>query len=516
MSTFFVKRTVAGSYVVDDLGLTIPNGVEKDLALSFDLQTLSQSADLAAALTSGALLRTVSAGGAVIPSGEAFNDNDLPAHIDQPYAHHPHANKAVIDGITDAGSGIIISAAERSKLGGIEAGATGDQTPAEILSALQGLSQPLALGVTNVSGATAAQLRDRNTHTGTQTAATISDFATAADARITAQKGAASGLATLDGAGKIPTAQIPASALPTFTVVANAAARLALTVQEGDEAYQSDDGSQWVYGTSSWFQRPVASGDVIGPGSATADAIVLFNGTTGKIIKNGGVLLSALVPTSRQVIGGNGLTGTGALTGDVTLNVGATDASIDVGVDGVRVGVLQTDAQHGDLGGGTLHALAVAGGAAGFISGADQLKLNGITAGGEPSRLRQTPFAELLANTTTTQVGWVSSLCSQPLTIAAGSALLIQFTASLSNATANQQVYVRIQVDGVTVRGAGARAVAVSQPFGVAMTLKHTGLAPGAHTVTVQWRVSGGTAQCRPVAAPDQEFASLLLTEVTA
>ncbi len=49
----------------------------------------------------------------------------------------------------------------------------------------------------------------RSNHTGTQTASTISDFSTAADARITAQKGAANGLATLDSSGLVPSGQLP-------------------------------------------------------------------------------------------------------------------------------------------------------------------------------------------------------------------------------------------------------------------------------------------------------------------
>lgn len=53
----------------------------------------------------------------------------------------------------------------------------------------------------------------RGNHTGTQLAATISDFNTAADARITAQKGAANGLATLDATSKIPLSQMPSSML---------------------------------------------------------------------------------------------------------------------------------------------------------------------------------------------------------------------------------------------------------------------------------------------------------------
>lgn len=55
--------------------------------------------------------------------------------------------------------------------------------------------------------------RARANHTGTQVAATISDFATAADARITAQKGVALGLATLDASGRLPAAQLTVSAI---------------------------------------------------------------------------------------------------------------------------------------------------------------------------------------------------------------------------------------------------------------------------------------------------------------
>lgn len=71
-----------------------------------------------------------------------------------------------------------------------------------------------------------------------------------------AEKGVAGGVATLDVGAKIPASQIPAVALPQVFVVANTAARLALTVQEGDEAIQTDDGSHWLYDGSTWFERP--------------------------------------------------------------------------------------------------------------------------------------------------------------------------------------------------------------------------------------------------------------------
>jgi len=68
-----------------------------------------------------------------------------------------------------------------------------------------------------------------------------------------------------------------------------------------------------------------------------------------------------------------------------TFNVVAGDGSIDVGASSIAVGVLQTDAQHGVRGGGTQHAVAVASGAAGFMSGADKALLDGLVAGAVPS-----------------------------------------------------------------------------------------------------------------------------------
>ena len=68
-----------------------------------------------------------------------------------------------------------------------------------------------------------------------------------------------------------------------------------------------------------------------------------------------------------QIIAGTALSKSGN-----TLNVVAdADGSITLSA-GVKVGVLATDAQHGNRGGGGIHALAVAGGAAGFMSGTDK------------------------------------------------------------------------------------------------------------------------------------------------
>lgn len=68
---------------------------------------------------------------------EVSNNTDVAANTTN---RHAHSNKSTLDNITDEGSGIIISAAERTKLSGIETGATADQTGAEIKAAYEGES----------------------------------------------------------------------------------------------------------------------------------------------------------------------------------------------------------------------------------------------------------------------------------------------------------------------------------------------------------------------------------------
>lgn len=62
-------------------------------------------------------------------------------------------------------------------------------------------------------------------------------------------------------------------------------------------------------------------GAVTGPTSSVDGRVPVFNGASGKNLKDGGVALSSLVQTSRKVIAGNGLSGGGTLGADVTLNV---------------------------------------------------------------------------------------------------------------------------------------------------------------------------------------------------
>jgi len=70
------------------------------------------------------------------------------------------------------------------------------------------------------------------------------------------QKAASNGVCPLDGGLFVPEVHLPDSFKPQVYNVANVAARLALTVQEGDEAIQSDDNSHWIYNGSAWLERP--------------------------------------------------------------------------------------------------------------------------------------------------------------------------------------------------------------------------------------------------------------------
>jgi hypothetical protein len=91
-------------------------------------------------------------------------------------------------------------------------------------------------------------------------------------------------------------------------------------------------------------------------------------------------------PATLTLTAGAGLTGGGTLAANRTFDIGANaDGSITVNANDIQVGVLATDAQHGARGGGTQHAVAVAGVSNGFISAADQTKLDGLPTSAVPT-----------------------------------------------------------------------------------------------------------------------------------
>jgi hypothetical protein len=98
------------------------------------------------------------------------------------------------------------------------------------------------------------------------------------DARITAQKGQASGLATLDGSSKIPSSQLPAIAVTDVFVVNSQAAQLALSAEEGDVAVRTDQNKSYIHnggtaGTMSDWQEMLTP----------TDLVISVNGQTGAV-----------------------------------------------------------------------------------------------------------------------------------------------------------------------------------------------------------------------------------------
>src|SRR5690606_20048986 len=155
---------------------------------------------------------------------------------------------ATINAADGSNAGVMTSA-QFTKLNGVATGATANQTDAYLLN--------------------------RTNHTGTQTASTISDFSTAADARIA--NAAGSTVASLVG-GKVPTSELPAIALTEVFVVASQVDQLALEAQEGDVAVRTDLSRTYIHngGTAGtmadWTEL-----------ATPTDAVTSVNGQTGAV-----------------------------------------------------------------------------------------------------------------------------------------------------------------------------------------------------------------------------------------
>lgn len=200
----------------------------------------------------------------------------------------------------------------------------------------------------------------RSNHTGSQLASTISDFSSAADARITAQKAQPNGLATLGGDGKLPTSQLPALAITDRFVVGSQAAMLALVAETGDIAIRTDLNKSFILSgdptvLANW-QELLTPTDLVlsingqtGAVSLTTTNINegtnlyfttarvlatlltgLDTGLTGAITAGDTILqamgrlqnqINARALSSIQIINGYGITGGGDLTANRTLAV---------------------------------------------------------------------------------------------------------------------------------------------------------------------------------------------------
>lgn len=99
-----------------------------------------------------------------------------------------------------------------------------------------------------------------------------------ADARITAQKGAANGLAPLDATSKIDASYLPSMSITNTYVVASQVAMLALTAQTGDVAVRTDLNKSYILaGTDATVLADWQ--ELLTP----TDAVLSVNGLTGSV-----------------------------------------------------------------------------------------------------------------------------------------------------------------------------------------------------------------------------------------
>ena len=191
----------------------------------------------------------------------------------------------------------------------------------------------------------------RANHTGTQLAATISNFDTqvrtnrldqmttptasvalgaqkitgladptsAQDAvtinYIDTQKGAVSGIASLDSSGKIPTGQLPAIAISDTFVVSSQSAMLALTAEVGDVAVRTDQNKSYILKTAG--ASTLANWQEL---LTPTDSVLSVDGNTGAIVLSGTYLAKA----------GDTMTGSLTLAGAPTIGLhAATKTYVD-------------------------------------------------------------------------------------------------------------------------------------------------------------------------------------------
>ena len=102
----------------------------------------------------------------------------------------------------------------------------------------------------------------------------ITGLDAAIDARVSGTwRGQVDGVAPLDSGSKIPSSYLPDLAITSVSVVADNAARDALTVQAGDVAIVTGTNISWIYTGSAWTEMLTA-----------VDGIVNVNGQTGPTV----------------------------------------------------------------------------------------------------------------------------------------------------------------------------------------------------------------------------------------
>jgi len=250
------------------------------------------------------------------------------------------------------------AALDKTKLDGVEAGAQVTSF-ARVQTALAAASSAVALNAQRLSG--------------------VADPSSPQDAATKAYVDAvAQGLDTKASVRLVATANVPAltGAVAIDGVTTSTGDRVLLTAQTAGSAngiYTTAAGA-WARSTDADSSAEVNSGMYVFVTEGTANADSGWALTTNDPIVLGTTALAfTQVSGAGQVIAGAGLTKTGNQL-DV---VAHADGSIVVAADSIQLGVIATDAQHGLRAGGTTHAAAIAGGASGFLTGADKARVDG-------------------------------------------------------------------------------------------------------------------------------------------
>jgi hypothetical protein len=270
---------------------------------------------------------------------------------------HTHAMPGLVTTAVDG----FASAADKTKLDGVEIGAQVTSF-ARVQTALGVASSPVSFNsqkLTNVADPTAAQ-----------------EVATKAYVDAIAQ-----GLDLKASCRLVATTNVTASGVQVIDgVTTSTGDRLLLTSQTAPatNGIYVASGVAWLRAADADVSAEVTSGmyTYITEGTANADSGWALT-TNDPIVLGTTALVFTQISGAGQITAGAGMTKSGN-----TLDVVAhADGSIVVNADSVQIGVIATDVQHGARAGGTTHAAVIAGGASGFITGADKTRLDGMATG---------------------------------------------------------------------------------------------------------------------------------------
>lgn len=111
-------------------------------------------------------------------------------------------------------------------------------------------------------------------------------------------------------------------------------------------------------------------------------------------------------------------------------------------------------------------------------------------------------------DTTTASTTFVN-LLTETLVLTETSIVFLVLTCSFSNASGAAQIArVELRVNGTLIDACGEKTDLANGPQTMALVYADK-LDPGTYTFDINWKVSGGTLQCRPVTDPDDEHARI-------